>query len=379
MVNMNENRKNLEFQLTRLKNLDKVTLKPLNSHNQKQELVPNNIISEWNTQIIPFVLDIANKYSPLVDFISDITIYNLSNVIKEILEIVDELIVVINDYNKENKIRFSQSFENLKEKIIHLNSSNIYFKEDISDLTQPDHNTILYFITNSFANNSDFYREEYKKLNDSSKYEFLTKLIFAYNRMIDGTFDPFLLDEINNFLLKNVQESILEQEYLLKKKEKETLIRIENAKNESTIIEFKKKADGLRFYILSLNIFISLLFISIIFIFIFKYFTHPKELTEIIYSITLVIAISSFLAFLIKEKNILSNQYHNYMKCHTELVALSTYIVDIDKIKSEDLKIRLAEKYFTGYSQENKHDNDSSLNIESINKIILLLKDIQKK
>lgn len=45
----------------------------------------------------------------------------------------------------------------------------------------------------------------------------------------------------------------------------------------------------------------------------------------------------------IKEKNVLSNQYHNYMKCHTELVAMATYIVDIDKNKSEDLKVRLAE------------------------------------
>jgi hypothetical protein len=64
------------------------------------------------------------------------------------------------------------------------------------------------------------------------------------------------------------------------------------------------------------------------------------------------------------------------MKCHTELVALATYLVDINEEKSEDLKIRLAEKYFTGYSTEN---NDNSINNEALSQIVSLLKDIQKK
>ncbi|MDC4571049.1 hypothetical protein NQ776_18220, partial [Acinetobacter baumannii] len=73
------------------------------------------------------------------------------------------------------------------------------------------------------------------------------------------------------------------------------------------------------------------------------------------------------------------SQYYNYIKCHTEMVALSTYIVDIDKIKSEDLKIRLAEKYFTGYLQADKEANSNAISNESINQLISLIKETQKK
>ncbi|PNW15991.1 hypothetical protein C1642_17790 [Acinetobacter sp. AKBS16] len=67
------------------------------------------------------------------------------------------------------------------------------------------------------------------------------------------------------------------------------------------------------------------------------------------------------------------------MKCHTELVAMATYVVDIDKNKSEDLKVRLAEKYFTGYLNDNKESTSSFNNNDSMEQLVNLLKEIQKK
>jgi len=221
-----------------------------------------------------------------------------------------------------------------------------------------------------------FYLNTFNKLQASAKTEPLTKLIFAFNRSQDGTYTPELILDLNNSLYEKTKNNIINEELKLKSKEKESLIKIENAKNESTIIEFKNKAQGLRVYIILLNGLITSLFIGIILIFFKKYFHPPQDAIEIVYSITLVVAISSFIAFLMREKNILSTQYHNYMKCHTELVALATYLVDINEEKSEDLKIRLAEKYFTGYSTEN---NDNSINNEALSQIVSLLKDIQKK
>ncbi|EPC7181125.1 hypothetical protein ACR2RG_003383 [Acinetobacter baumannii] len=110
-----------------------------------------------------------------------------------------------------------------------------------------------------------------------------------------------------------------------------------------------------------------------------KYYSQPEINSKIIYSIGLIIAISNLMAFLIKEKNVLSNQYHSYIKCQTEMVALSTYIVDIEKIKSEDLKIRLAEKYFTGYLPIEKEINSNAISCDLINQIISLIKESQKK
>ncbi|MFL9473833.1 hypothetical protein ACT40B_05515 [Acinetobacter baumannii] len=58
---------------------------------------------------------------------------------------------------------------------------------------------------------------------------------------------------------------------------------------------------------------------------------------------------------------------------------MATYVVDIDKNKSEDLKVRLAEKYFTGYLNDNKESTSSFNNNDSMEQLVNLLKEIQKK
>lgn len=53
--------------------------------------------------------------------------------------------------------------------------------------------------------------------------------------------------------------------------------------------------------------------------------------------------------------------------------------MEIDKNKSEDLKVRLAEKYFTGYLNDNKGSTSSFNNNDSMEQLVNLLKEIQKK
>ncbi|WP_447505826.1 hypothetical protein [Acinetobacter pittii] len=378
--------KNFEYLIARLYALNEVNFITLNENNAHLELL-TPYPYEWSFEILPKLNQTYELLKNFFIFISDETVVELSSHIKRLLEIVDKLILIVHQFNEKKENEFKDQFNELKKTITALIKIPLFFKEIDNSTLDSDKEKIFFHILKSLNFNTDFYIRNFYKLNDLNRTVLVNKFIFAQNKVTDGTYTPQILEEINQFLLEITQKIISEKEKLLiekekklREKEKQTIIRIESAKNESTIIEFKKKADDLKVYIYLLNGLIAALFISIILIFLQKYFSHPKETISFLYSAALVIAISSFMAFLIKEKNILSGQYHNYIKCHTEMVALATYVVDIDKVKTEDLKIRLAEKYFTGYLPDSKEANSNSLsNNDSINQIITLLKEIQKK
>ncbi|WP_111854813.1 hypothetical protein [Acinetobacter oleivorans] len=344
-------------------------------------------MGEWNYQILPSIEAFVQRINTLLKYLSDTTVEDITKLIQGIFSIIGDLTIVNGSFDEKNNTIFIQKFELLKIEISKFENLQIFLSTETGGYDESDFETVLNYISQTMGFLPEFYLKEFLKIeNVLKRNDYLSKLVHAYNRMVEGTYEASLLAEVNNFFLHNIEQKINQKETELKSKEAElknkedeTFIRIENAKNETTINEFRKKADDLRIYIFLLNGLISALFISIILFFFQKYYCPPVGKTEIIYSITLVIAISSFLAFLIKEKNTLSNQYHNYMKCHTEIVALATYLLDIDKTKSEDLKIRLAEKYFTGYTQDNKDTNNNAINSDALNQIVSLLKDIQKK
>lgn len=376
---MNEQQKNLQYQLTRLKAINNISLIPTFPNNNKEFKLPNQLIHEWTFEFLPNLNECYDKFNNIIKFLKGSTAAEAIEKIKVINQFSDNFIVSINQLNEENTIDLMRVFDDLKSALLSLINQKVFLKEIEDDLTLQEKEIVLNFILKTFSNSADFYKREFNKLNSEDQNNLLNKLIFAYNRVTDNTYDPLIFDEINQFLIQTTEKNIRSQEVELKEKEIQTNIRIESAKNESTIIEFKKKAEDLKVYIYLLNAIIVSLFITIILIFFQKYFNHPKETIDFLYSLTLVIAISSFIAFLIKEKNVLSNQYHNYMKCHTELVAMATYVVDIDKNKSEDLKVRLAEKYFTGYLNDNKESTSSFNNNDSMEQLVNLLKEIQKK
>ncbi|MDC5492423.1 hypothetical protein OHX07_13750 [Acinetobacter baumannii] len=380
----------LKNQIDNLKSFQNIVWNPEGSKAYLNRFPSSGILLKWNGEIIPTINEACEKYLNAIDFMDEITISNLLELIQEIIDLKEELIILISNNSQDNQNIFIKNFNLLYENVNKLAKISIYL-----DTTKVGSSLekLIKFISKPLGINAEYYINEINKMDMVSKYSLPDIFVNLYNKTQDGTYTPELLNEIGIPTVSQFQKTLYEAEKLLEEKvkriqnkenelkikEKEALIRIESAKNQSTIKEFKRKADGLKVYIYILNALIVFLFIVIICIFMQKYYSQPEIDSKIIYSIGLIIAISSLMAFLIKEKNVLSNQYHSYIKCHTEMVALSTYIVDIEKIKSEDLKIRLAEKYFTGYLPIEKEINSNAISSDLINQIISLIKESQKK
>jgi hypothetical protein len=201
-----------------------------------------------------------------------------------------------------------------------------------------------------------------------------------------------LLYEYKKYALRNVEMEKIkineEIKNLNKAKEEielyklNTLKEVENAKSGLIITAFEERSKNTSSYISILYFLIALLFLIIISSFIFRMaINHNNEfhISSFIYFLSYIIAISGLLAFLIREKNRLVDQKDYFERCHTELRALTTYVVDIDPQKVEDLKLQLAHKYFTGGNNTQPSEkNEISIPDENIKQLIELLNTIQK-
>lgn len=372
--------KSLNEAIPELRYFSQINLEMIYRADGSPAFIPYEVSQSW-PDIQYKIREFCENLSYISNFTTDNTTRVLNQKIRNILILRDEFYILLKKADNPQDKKVINKFEELHLLINELRAWKITLKEDISSLNEREIQEIVIFIskTTTILDESGSYLKQLSKFSEEDKIDFINKITKLYNIYNNGDYNLELKINLNNFLIQCLYNNISKEEVKLKEKEKESLIRIESARNQSTIKEFKNKADSLKVYIYILNGLIVSLFILIILVFLQKYYSSPKIDIEIIYSIGLIIAISSLMAFLIKEKNILSSQYHNYIKCHTEMVALSTYIVDIDKIKSEDLKIRLAEKYFTGYLQADKEANSNAISNESINQLISLIKETQKK
>ncbi|WP_419876761.1 hypothetical protein [Acinetobacter indicus] len=329
-------------------------------------------IGIWNYHIIPRVLKFVETCRIYYRFLSEDSSNKIKTKIEEILSIYLELQKLNDEITPENVNQFSTKLEkldilsdNLEGLILTLDPD--YILENNEDIIE-----IIDIISSTINFDENYYKDEILKINSSNlKQAALQDLILFYNSVLAGVPEYRYIHNINSLILNESKKNI-------KKTELESNIELEIAKNEYSIIEFKNKADQFKRPIRILNILIYGAF-SIMILIVFTKFISQPDLKDIYYSIPLILVLSSFIAYLNKEKKTLSDQYHNYMKCHTELIALSTYIVGIDRVKSENLKIHLADKYFTGYGQNDNNSIATLLSNENINQIISLLKDIQKK
>ncbi|MDC4628791.1 hypothetical protein OHV72_04345 [Acinetobacter baumannii] len=371
---------NLKEAISELRYFTQTILEMIYRADGSPAFIPYEVSQYW-PEVQYKIREFCEDLNHVCNFITENTARSLIQKIKNALILRDEFEVLLKKADNPQDEKVINKFHQLHLSINELSAWKINFKEQISSFSERDIQEIIKFILKktTILDESGSYLKQLSKISEEDKNEFINRTIILYNMYINGDFSIELKANLNNFLLECLYNSINKEEIKLKEKEKEALIRIESARNQSTIIEFKNKADSLKVYIYILNFWIVSLFIFIILLFLQKYYSPPEVDIKLIYSIGLIIAISSLMAFLIKEKNILSSQYYNYIKCHTEMVALSTYIVDIDKIKSEDLKIRLAEKYFTGYLQADKEANSNAISNESINQLISLIKETQKK
>jgi hypothetical protein len=258
---MNEQLRYLIYQLSRLKNIQNIFQND-EDYNSGIIYQPSQlIVDEWNNDIIPTIHESASKYESLIYFLAEETLNKIKNYVDKILELYDDLIIITNSIKKDNSNKdFNDIYKSFIETVNNLNFTPIFLKEDVTDYSQQDVVFIIEYIAQSMSLDTYFYLNTFNKLQASAKTEPLTKLIFAFNRSQDGTYTPELILDLNNSLYEKTKNNIINEELKLKSKEKESLIKIENAKNESTIIEFKNKAQGLRVYIILLNGLITSLF-----------------------------------------------------------------------------------------------------------------------
>lgn len=200
----------------------------------------------------------------------------------------------------------------------------------------------------------------------------ILSLVYEYISLKDPTTQDNLRKEIDDY-----RKSVLSDLDLQRKKFTEDM---EKAKSGKIITAFKDRSKKAKDYIQILYFAITFLFLTIISSFIFRMAMNTEFSTgSFLYFLSFIIAVSGLLTFVIKEKNRLVDQSDHFEKCHTELEALTTYVVDLDPKRVEDLKIDLAYKYFTGGNNGNTSEK-SEMNIpnETIKQFLDLLNTIQK-
>ncbi|MEN8331593.1 hypothetical protein ABFO73_12000 [Acinetobacter baumannii] len=173
---------------------------------------------------------------------------------------------------------------------------------------------------------------------------------------------------------KNESELVKEQVEL-----QETKSKLEQVKTEIGLIStdqlvkaFKNEAQSQSSNISTLTsvilfIFICLIFSTILILFL-SYngtsFVLPKNFYFYYFFISFIVISSGLLTYLIKERTRIVN-YQNYCNItYLEIIALIEFTAQLDdKVKAEDLKIQLAERYFKGpnflpNSSETTQDNN---------------------
>lgn len=323
----------------------------------------------WNQLYKPKLSKAIDAFLKIEPFLEEehanIYKYCLDNIIKNYDEIISD-----------PKTKLIGGIEKLAAIIRQIDNDKSYLKNIISMPNDIDiHNIICfisdYFVENHIEFNKDYYISKIQEIDiESLRVDALNNIIEYYNSSLDGRPIGLYLNQtdgiISNFNKLKTQRDI-----------NETKIAIESAKNEDLVKAFKERADGLRVYIILLNAFIVALFLAMILV-VFENYYNFDQSKDLLRTFPLILVLTGFIAFLTKEKNVISAQYHSNIKCHIELSALSTYVVGLDKEKVENLKIHLADKYFTGNSDV-ANNNQGGLNNENYNQIISLLKESIKK
>ncbi|MDC5602455.1 hypothetical protein OFM92_05840 [Acinetobacter baumannii] len=176
----------------------------------------------------------------------------------------------------------------------------------------------------------------------------------------------------------------------IEKLEDKTIImkqKIDLSGNSNLFDAFKNEADSFNWKIISYNTAILLILISVltslsllIFIMIFTPdFKFIKDYHFYGFYISFFFFLSILLAYLIKERSrLISHQYYCKIT-YLELLAMVPFTTQIqDSIKIDDLKIRLAERYFLGPNRmQNSSDPTSSVTTSKLSEVIKLAQEVK--
>lgn len=353
------------------------SLKPIIDNKFEDNRFPSSGFTKaWDLDILEPIKNIVLKFNEDKNYYSEDSKAQLLTKLNNLIDVLNNTIKAVEMLDTEGS---AKNLEKAIELISNIDIINIPYSQDIILKNDNDIKILIEKISKIDINfDASFYINEIMIFNDEMKRIAFCYLIEYYNSLLNNTPQLIVISKLRELIVQNTQKIKLELEKEANLNQKRTLEAINNSKSELIVKAFEEKAKDLQPYLIFLNVVIVILFLLIIGIFIRNILTRPDLTTDLIYSISCVLAISSFTAYLIREKNIIANQYHSYNKSHTELKALSTYLVGIQDSKADELKINLAYKYFTGGTNDTASDNNNSNN-ENINQILSVIKEIKVK
>lgn len=347
--------------------------------------------------------DFCSAFSSLKNFFPEHIINTVDEKLQPLLKSPTELSSSENNFlDEESALNdFYKAIDNLpKLREVSIQLPKNINKEDFLDLI----NLLMtkYGIFLDFINSEDFIN----KTSLMSSSETQSKLISLYNSLISMK-SP---DVINNFISCNEYFKVITNKSKIKEAEKKrVLLEQENQKKESYLEKLKQKAIEVERTIAtqsntrlqevfdneakSLNLKIDnlhnaifaffMLLLLVIFTAAVMVYTHeflPIEKFYIFY-LSIFLTVTAILTYLIKERNRIVKYQHYCQISYLEISALADYTAQLDdKVKTEDLKIQLAHKYFQGPNgNTNQADNEKDLSFFSskLNELTNMVKDLK--
>lgn len=213
---------------------------------------------------------------------------------------------------------------------------------------------------------------EYKTYQNSPSLPKLT--IIAYN-LLQSIVDKTKKTELNDSIEK-LQDTTIKMKN-----------RVGLAGNSNLFISFNDEANSFKWKIISYNIAILLILILVlislsllIFVMIFTPdFKFIKDYHFYGFYISFFFFLSVLIAYLIKERSrLISHQYYCKIT-YLELLAIIPFTTEIeDSVKVDDLKVRLAERYFLGPNRMlNNSDPTSSITTSKLSEVIKLAQEVK--
>ncbi|MGQ1268727.1 hypothetical protein ACT42M_11300 [Acinetobacter baumannii] len=347
----------------------------LNDYNMKFSRTESSIPKVYNSKVYE---NLIWKFNRLLDLLLDIEKKILAE--EEVKNLLSELSFLFNDIKPENyRLEFSATLKTID------NLRYIYRRISQAEIPFDTHQKIIDYI--NFSNEKEDY--------------IIMMLVDLYNKAIEAI-EAKGSERANDFQrqIKNTAQEIennIRMDEIVALDDKINELRnetdkvrenIELEKNDPLIIVYKNFSEKQDKKIHNLSILISLIFIILILsilIEIIILLIYPEILKLLnfkfyAYQLSLYLVTSAFLAYLIKEKIRYFNTKNYCDKTWLELSSLPAYMTEFSKEERVNLRIRLAEKYFSGpYNDLSKMEATNDFNPNTVIELTKAMNDIKNK
>lgn len=394
-----ENLENLKKEFTRfLESIDKFETDEKITTIENQEWPTAEQVDLLNDEILPEIKRIINFWLEIIEYVSfsDYRYFYLKDIFQSFEDNYTKVRISI---SSKNNYDFNIAFGELKHtfKVLKNNFliTNFQF---LPAKVEEELNIIVDFIQTNFFKQDLSFSDLIKYLksqNSDPLNHDITDFIIKFKNnhpelktgekqiLMRGVYSIY-----NNYLANNIsleREELINEKNRIEKELADERIKLEQDKNAKLITTFGEKARTMNNSILIFYFFIYGTFSIIIASIFFKMNSNIDTTFKdwhFIYFFSYIAILSTFLTFLIKEKNNLTKRRDYFDRCHVELEALATYTSGFEKEQIIRLKLELAQKYFSA-GQNDRNDtlnkDDSPVTNEQFKQILDLIKNLIKK